>query len=156
MSARSAGVASAVRPREATAHAGRLAQRRWVILVVDDEVDILESFRQLLEESIPNVCVLTATSGREGIEMLERELIDLVMTDFRMPGMDGIEFLVQSRRLRPQVPRLMFTAFANDELAERAAAEAVVSAFLSKSVDPADMIAKVSSLLPYDPRGKGP
>ena len=125
--------------------------RPWVILVVDDEPDILDSFKELLERSIPGVTVIVAASGRAGIEVLERERVDLVMSDFKMPGMDGIEFLVQARRIRPRLPRIMFTAFADEELARRAISEAVVDDFLSKNVDPEDMVRKVEALLRYEP-----
>ncbi|MEA3204357.1 MAG: hypothetical protein QOI63_2039 [Thermoplasmata archaeon] len=126
-------------------------QRPWVILVVDDEPDILDSFRILLEESLPDVKVITAPSGRKGIEILESERVDLVMSDFKMPGMDGVEFLVQARRIRPALPRIMFTALANDDLASRAVSEAVVSSFLSKNITPPEMVRRVGLLLHYDP-----
>lgn len=131
--------------------AGRPPPRPWVILVVDDEPDILGSFKQLLEMSMPNVRVIIATSGRTGIEILEKERVDLVMSDFKMPGMDGLEFLVQARRIRPGLPRVMFTAFADEELARRAISEAVVNEFMSKNVDPDDMVHKVEALLHYEP-----
>jgi response regulator RpfG family c-di-GMP phosphodiesterase len=122
---------------------------------VDDEPDVLASFKQLLEESMPGVQVITTTSGRNGIEILERERVDLVMSDFKMPGMDGIEFLVQARRIRPGLPRIMFTAFADEELSRRAISEAVVNDFLSKNVDPGQMVIKVEALLHYDPNSPG-
>ena len=125
--------------------------RPWIILVVDDERDIVNSFQKVLEKFIPGVKVITAISGREGLETLERERIDLIMADFKMPGMDGIEFLVQARHMRPLIPRVMFTAFSNDELARRAMTEALVEAFVSKSVDPAEMVDKVKALLRYEP-----
>jgi len=127
------------------------AAHPWVILVVDDEGDVLESFKALLEESMPGVRVLTATSGRTGIEILERERVDLIMSDFKMPGMDGIEFLVQARRIRPSLPRVMFTAFADDELARKALADAFVSEFLSKGTEPTEMLRRVAQLLKYAP-----
>ncbi|MEA3142925.1 MAG: hypothetical protein QOG31_249 [Thermoplasmata archaeon] len=129
--------------------------RPWIILVVDDEPDVLSSFKQLLEQSMPGVKVITTTSGRNGIEILERERVDLVMSDFKMPGMDGIEFLVQARRIRPGLPRIMFTAFADEELSRRAISEAVVNDFLSKNVDPGQMVLKVEALLHYDPKTPG-
>ncbi|HUR64437.1 MAG TPA: response regulator [Candidatus Thermoplasmatota archaeon] len=129
--------------------------RPWIILVVDDEPDVLSSFKQLLEQSMPGVKVITTTSGRNGIDILERERVDLVMSDFKMPGMDGIEFLVQARRIRPGLPRIMFTAFADEELSRRAISEAVVNDFLSKNVDPGQMVLKVEALLHYDPKTPG-
>ena len=128
-----------------------LAPRQWVILVVDDELDVRNSLTQLLEQSLPGTKVLAASSGRVGLDILEHERVDLVMSDHKMPGMDGIEFLVQVRRMRPQLPRMMFTAFADKALAQRAVAEALVSDFLAKNLTPAQTVGKVEALLRYAP-----
>jgi len=125
--------------------------RPWIILVVDDELDVRNSLTTLLEQSLPGTKVLTASSGRLGLEILERERVDLIMSDHKMPGMDGIEFLVQARRLRPQLPRMMFTAFADKTLAQRAVAEAVVNDFIAKNLTPAQTVHKVEALLRYRP-----
>lgn len=126
-------------------------QRKWVILLVDDEPEILRSLKKLMTQSLAGTQILTATSGRAGLEILERERVDLIMCDFKMPGMDGIEFLVQARRLRPAVPRIMFTAFADNDLAHRAVSEAIVSAFFPKSFGPTQMIDEIEALMRYNP-----
>ncbi len=123
----------------------------WIILIVDDEVDVLGSLKKLVERSLPDVQVITATSGRKGLDILERERVDLVMSDFKMPGMDGIEFLVQARRIRPAVPRIMFTAFADKDLAHRAVSEAVVNDFFAKNLSPIQMVDGIQALLRYNP-----
>lgn len=128
-----------------------LPARPWVVLVVDDELDVRNSTTELLEQSLPGVKVLAASSGRVGLEILERERVDLVMSDYKMPGMDGVEFLVQVRRMRPGLPRMMFTAFADKALAHRAVSEAVVDEFLSKNLTPAQTVQKVEALLRYSP-----
>ncbi len=132
----------------------QLPARPWVILVVDDELDVRNSLTELLEQSLPGTKVLTAASGRAGLDILERERIDLVMSDHKMPGMDGIEFLVQVRRMRPTLPRMMFTAFADKALAQRAIAEAVVNDFLAKNLTPAQTVLKVEALLRYAPESQ--
>ncbi len=125
--------------------------RPWVLLLVDDEPDILVSVKALLESAIPNLKVIMAGSGRLGLEMLQKERIDLIMSDFKMPGMDGIEFLYQARRLHPNIPRVMVTAFGNEELARKAVTDAFVGAFLSKGGDPEQLVEGVSRLLAYSP-----
>jgi CheY-like chemotaxis protein len=117
------------------------------VLLLDDEPDILESFKGVVEPMLPGVEVVTAQSGREGIEALASQDIDLIISDFKMPGMDGIEFLVQARRLRPAAPRVMYTAFGDEELRQRATAEAGVQAFLSKSLGLEELVASVQALL---------
>jgi CheY-like chemotaxis protein len=125
--------------------------RPWVILLVDDEPDILLTVKTLLEGAIPGVSVITAPSGRIGLELLERERVDVIVSDLRMPGMDGIEFLYQARRAHPNIPRVMLTAFGNEDIARRAIVEAFCSSFLSKGADPEDLIADVTKLLRYTP-----
>jgi CheY-like chemotaxis protein len=132
------------------------APRPWVILMVDDEPDILLTVKTLLEASIPGVKVITASSGRLGLELLDRERIDVILSDLRMPGMDGIEFLYQARRAHPNIPRVMLTAFGNEDVARRAIVEVFCSAFLSKGTDPETLIANVSKLLSYVPSAAPP
>lgn len=120
---------------------------RWTILLVDDEADILLSIKLLIQRSRKGVKVLTASSGAEGLKVLAGTHVDLIISDFKMPGMDGIEFLAKSRELRPDLPRVMFTAYADPELARRAFAEAFVTDFLPKTLAPSQLVAKVESLL---------
>jgi response regulator RpfG family c-di-GMP phosphodiesterase len=132
------------------------AFRPWVLLLVDDEPDILASMKTLLESSITSLKVITAPSGRIGLELLERERVDLIVSDFKMPGMDGIEFLYQCRRHHPMIPRVMLTAFGNEELARRAVVDAFVGSFLSKGADPETLVEGVSHLLDYHPSSTPP
>jgi len=60
------------------------------ILVVDDEISVIESFKQLLEGEYR---VLSATNGQEALEKVEKENLDIILLDIRMPGMDGMEVL---------------------------------------------------------------
>jgi CheY-like chemotaxis protein len=129
--------------------------RPRVLLLVDDEPDILSSLKHLLESCIPGLSVITAPSGRAGLDLLAKERIDLIVSDFKMPGMDGIEFLHQARRLRPTIPRVMLTAFGNEALARRAVTDAFVAAFLSNGAEPEQLIEKVGRLLD-DPPSSAP
>ncbi len=130
--------------------------RPWVLLLVDDEPDILASMKTLLESSISSLKVITAASGRIGLELLERERVDLIVSDFKMPGMDGIEFLYQCRRHHPTIPRVMLTAFGNEDLARRAVVDAFVGSFLSKGSDPETLVEGVNRLLDYHPSSSPP
>jgi DNA-binding NarL/FixJ family response regulator len=130
--------------------------RPWVLLLVDDEPDILASIRTLAESSIPGLKVVTAASGRVGLELLDRERVDVIVSDFKMPGMDGIEFLYQCRRRHPNIPRVMLTAFGNEDLARRAVTDAFASAFISKGAEPEAIVAGVSRLLHYVPSSVPP
>lgn len=115
-----------------------------VILVVDDEPDILLTFRELIEIAIPGVRVLTASSGANALEILARERVDVLMSDFKMPGMDGAELLARAREVAPGAFRVLFTALADDELEERVLADGLAHAFLAKHLDPAAILERVA------------
>jgi two-component system cell cycle sensor histidine kinase/response regulator CckA len=84
---------------------------RWIhILVVDDEEDIRDLSRTYLEAS--GYYVLVAESGPSGLKLAEHfpGSIDLLITDIRMPHMDGIEFARQMRAVRPEMKILYMSA----------------------------------------------
>src|SRR5215208_6522306 len=77
---------------------------RHTILVVDDEPDVVKSVKDLLRLEYR---VLGATSPEEGLELMRREQVHIVMTDQRMPGMSGVELLKQVRGYHPDATRLL-------------------------------------------------
>src|SRR4051812_40984533 len=85
-------------------------QRRHTLLVVDDEVDVLESLRHLFHRSYR---VLTANSGAEALGLLGREEVHLILSDQRMPGMSGDVLLSHARRIQPDAIRMLFTGYAD-------------------------------------------
>jgi response regulator RpfG family c-di-GMP phosphodiesterase len=82
-----------------------------VILCVDDEPHILSALRRLFR--VQGHEVLTADSARAGLELLAAHPVDLVISDMRMPEMDGVEFLERARALRPDALRLLLTGHAD-------------------------------------------
>lgn len=125
--------------------------RPWILLMVDDEPDILEALGDLVEQKLPGVKVLRATSGREGLGVLQDERVDGIIADFSMAGMDGLEFLCIARQCHPTIPRVMLTAHAEPALTQLARREAAVQAFLSKLADPDEFLDRVCALLSYKP-----
>lgn len=75
------------------------------ILVIDDEAAIRRSFADYLEDM--GYRILTAENGRIGVDLFDRQAVDLVMVDLRMPEMDGLEVLAHIRRNRPQTPAIV-------------------------------------------------
>jgi CheY-like chemotaxis protein len=127
------------------ARADRTIEQQWAalvderpqsILLVDDEPDICESLKEILEATLPGVRVLTTNGGREALELLGRERVDLIIADYKMPGMDGLEFLREAQRRQPKVPRIMITAYPDLELAIKAINEAGVHRFVRKPIEP--------------------
>jgi len=81
------------------------------LLLVDDEAAILASLKRLLRSR--RYTIFTATSGVEGLAILEREPIDLVISDMRMPEMDGAQFLEQVSDRWPETKRILLTGYSD-------------------------------------------
>jgi DNA-binding NtrC family response regulator len=91
------------------------------ILLVDDETGILETLKILFKGEGYQVAV--ASSGRAALESLERERPDLVLSDIRMPGADGLQVLKRARDIDPELPVILMTAQASLQSAMRAVNE---------------------------------
>lgn len=83
------------------------------ILLVDDETDFLASLAQRL--TLRGLATLTAASGRDALAVLDREPVDVVVLDVRMPGMDGIETLRRIKETHPRIEVVMLTGHADLE-----------------------------------------
>ncbi len=79
------------------------------VLVVDDEKNILKLYKSELEDE--GYSVITASSGKEALEIFEKETPDIVTLDILMPDMDGIQVLRQMKEKKPHVPVIMLTAY---------------------------------------------
>lgn len=87
------------------------------MLLVDDETGFLDVMARRLHRRGIRVCV--AASGPEALEAVDRECFDVVVTDLKMPGMDGLTLLDHLRAVVPDVPVLLLTGHAGeDEAAE--------------------------------------
>ena len=84
------------------------ALQRAVLLCIDDNQDVLDCERAFLETF--GYTVLTALSGRKGLELASVHPVDVVIVDYVMPEMNGQEFAIKMKRLRPQAPIIMLSA----------------------------------------------
>jgi thioredoxin reductase (NADPH) len=115
---------------------------RPILLSVDDDANVLEAVVQdLRREYGATYRVLRAASGQAALEMLaqlkaRQEPVALLLSDQRMPGMSGVEFLEQSRAFYPEAKRVLLTAYADTEAAIRAINEARIHYYLNKPWDP--------------------
>jgi response regulator RpfG family c-di-GMP phosphodiesterase len=101
------------------------------VLFVDDELSIRNAIdRMYLERD--DVRCLFAASGQEGLDILSREEVWVVVSDYLMPGMRGIEFLSKARGLRPDTMRIMMTAYADLSIAIDAINKSEAYRFVTK------------------------
>ena len=115
-----------------------------VVLIVDDE----EAFLLSLEDGLDlgdDVRLLTAKSGDEALEIMAREHVDLVVTDLRMPGMDGLELIERVERLYEGVAVVAMSAVSVASADDRLR---WCVRFLEKPVDLDDMGDAIRTLLP--------
>jgi response regulator RpfG family c-di-GMP phosphodiesterase len=107
------------------------------ILFVDDEQAILNSFRNLLRRQFD---IYTALGPEEGLKVIQGpERFAVVVSDLKMPGMDGIAFLNRVREIAPDTVRMMLTGFADVDVAMAAVNEGQVFRFLTKPCQPETM-----------------
>ena len=84
------------------------------ILFVDDEIQILKSIKRLFMDTEYNI--LTAESGACALSMLEHETVDLVITDMRMPVMDGYQLLCNIKALYPDILRVILSGYSDEDI----------------------------------------
>lgn len=89
------------------------------VLIVDDEVSLLKSIEVGLKNYQDQFSVLTAHNGKEAVDVLRSNKIDLVISDLRMPEMDGFELLAVISAAYPFLPAIVMTAFATPEIEDR-------------------------------------
>ncbi len=115
---------------------------RPILLAVDDDVSVLEAVVQDLRRQYgADYRVLRAASGQAALDTLEQlrereEPVALVISDQRMPGMTGVEFLERARPIYPEARRVLLTAYADTEAAIRAINTAKIHYYLNKPWDP--------------------
>tara|TARA_B110000196_G_C21143160_1_gene664960 strand:+ start:1682 stop:3001 length:1320 start_codon:yes stop_codon:yes gene_type:complete len=100
------------------------------VLLVDDEENILKSIRRALRSS--NIHILMATSGKEGLELLSNQAVNLIISDMRMPEMTGAEFLSKAANLYPEIPRILMTGYSDMDSTIQAINEGQISNYLPK------------------------
>jgi DNA-binding NtrC family response regulator len=100
------------------------------ILVIDDEPDMLALLRMIIEDNT-DYEIRTANNPSQGLKMFAETDFDLVITDLRMPGMDGLELVEEFEGVNAAVPVIIITAYGTVEIAHEAMKKGVVD-FIAK------------------------
>ena len=121
-----------------------MARQRYKVLLVDDEVDLLRLWRLRLESKGYEVAV--AKSGEEALATFTTFKPEVVLTDLRMPGIDGLALFEAVRRQNKAVPVIIITAHGSIPEAVEATRQGVFS-FLTKPIEGADLLREVEKAL---------
>lgn len=116
-----------------------------LVLCVDDEPNILRSLKRLLRREPYRV--LTAEGAAAGLEILERETPALVISDYRMPHMTGLEFLAEVRVRLPHTLRVVLSGYAEVSLVLKAINEGLIYRFITKPWDDEQLKAHIRQCL---------
>jgi DNA-binding response OmpR family regulator len=102
------------------------------ILLVDDERDIRELFGEALEQE--GYSVATAGDGNEGIEKFKGDIFDIVLSDLNMPGISGLGFLKEIKKLNSKIPFIIITAYGSVDTTVKALKDGAFD-YITKPVD---------------------
>ena len=119
-------------------------------LVVDDEPDVVELFKRRFRRELRrgDYVLHFAGSGEEALATLKEgvePVVVLILSDINMPGMSGLELLMETKRLWPALPVAMITAYGDPE-SRRRAIEAGATDFLTKPLDFDELKVKIDQL----------
>ncbi len=111
------------------------------VLFVDDEENVLKSLKRLfLDEDIE---ILTASSGKEGLDLLKGNEVSVIVSDQRMPEMTGVEFLEKTTRISPNSVRILLTGYADINAVVSAINKGGVYRYIAKPWNDSDLMIAV-------------
>lgn len=128
-------------PRTLDSRQLRRPERQRTLLLVDDEENILAALKRLMRRN--GYRILTALSGDEGLQRLSEEPVDVIISDQRMPGISGVEFLRRAKVLYPETVRMTLSGFTELQSIIDAVNEGAIYKFLTKPWDDALLLAHV-------------
>lgn len=121
---------------------GKVPRNR--LLIVDDDPGMRENLAELFESL--GFVVQTAAGTPEALEILEGNEVDLLLTDYKMPGPTGIELIEQARRRQPRLRAILMTAF-GDRFTEAEGVRRGAVGYLKKPFEADEVVAYVEKIL---------
>jgi response regulator RpfG family c-di-GMP phosphodiesterase len=118
---------------------------KGTLLLVDDEVNIVNSLRRIFAPLKYNI--LTANNGCEGLEVLEKNQVDIIISDMRMPEMDGATFLKKASEQWPEVSRILLTGYADINSAIAAINDGQIDYYLNKPWQPNELENTIQNIM---------
>ena len=120
---------------------------KYSLLFVDDESNILSSLNRLFRPEGFNVYL--ASSGQEGLDILQKENIDVIVSDMRMPEMDGAQFLEQAYKKWPKTVRLLLTGYSDVNETVSAINKGKIFQYINKPWDDSEIVFTVKTAIDY-------
>ncbi len=118
-----------------------------VVMIVEDHAAVRKSLRECVHASFPDIRLLEARCGEEALVLAAKESPHIVLMDFRLPGIDGVE---ATRWIRMRIPgcRIVMVSIHEDEAHRAAAAAAGADAFIAKRNLPGELVRLLEALVP--------
>jgi signal transduction histidine kinase len=116
------------------------------LLIVDDDRILVDALRELLLRRFPAAAIETCTSAEQSTVLIAREDYDVIISDVRMPGTDGLQLLERAHELRPETPIVLITGLGDYDLAVKALRGGAFD-FITKPVDTDYLAASVARAL---------
>jgi len=116
-------------------------------LLVDDEENVLKALRRTLASELYEIEIFT--KGVDALKQAEHNAFDLVISDYRMPEMNGVEFLIQFKELQPDTMRLILSGYSDLEALLGAINQAEIFRFISKPWEDYELKTAISQALDH-------
>jgi DNA-binding NtrC family response regulator len=117
------------------------------ILIVDDEENILHALKRLFRRE--NYQIFTATSAEDGLSVMNQEDVDLIISDLKMPGTNGVEFFARTKAKKPEALRIMLTGHADLKSVLEAIDKGEIYRFLLKPWDDDELKLSIKQALEF-------
>jgi len=115
------------------------------ILCVDDEPNVLNALKRLFFDE--NYTTLTASSARDGLDILEQEEVQIVVADYRMPNMNGVEFLREVYKRWPRTVRIVLSGYADVTATVAAINDGHIYKFVPKPWNDDDLLVTIKNAI---------
>lgn len=115
------------------------------ILLVDDEPAVLSALKREFMGS--DFSIVTAESGFEALKILEKEKVGIILSDYKMPGMDGVELLLKVRDQHPSVYRAILSGYIEEATVFRALVKGIASIYFTKPWNGCELVARIKHIL---------
>lgn len=133
--------------RQLPPHLLRLQKPQRTLLLVDDEPNVLSSLKRLFRRD--GYQIITANSGQEGLDLLTTNKVDVIISDQRMPGMTGVEFLRAAKISHPNTIRIVLSGYTELQSVTEAINEGAIYRFLTKPWEDDQLRAHIQQAFDY-------